>query len=290
MLKIMKKYLILLLVIPFIFSCNNRKKEIEALKAQNDSLAIVAGKQDESIIGYVRDFNDIQSNLDSMKEAEKLITLNATSTGGELNQSAKDKIQQDIQLIYNLMQKNKASVANLKKKLKKSTLKVKELEKMLAAYQKEIISRDSQISALRQRLAKLDIQVTVLNATVDTLSTENKIKTQIIEEKTTAINTAYYIVGTDKELKTKKILTKEGGFIGIGRNQKILQDFNKDLFNKIDITKVKTIAINKKKAKLLTTHPSSSYKFEGVNKVDNLIITNAEDFWGISKYLVIVVE
>ena len=137
----------------------------------------------------------------------------------------------------------------------------------------------------------MDIEVHNLTATVDTLSTENKIKTQIIEEKTTALNTAFYIVGTYKELSAKNIITKEGGFIGLGKSKTVSKDFNRDAFTKIDITKFKSLPINKKKAKMLTVHPSNSYKFDGnADKVDNLVITNADDFWSGSKYLVIMVE
>lgn len=286
----MKKYFLLLMILPIFFSCNTNKKEIERLKLQNDSLAIAAGQKDESIINYLRDFNDIQGNLDSIKQAEKIISLNTTSTNGELNQNSKDKIMSDVQLIVNLMQKNKNQIASLSKKLKKSNLKVKELEAMLENLNKQIQQKDIEIGQLKDKLAQLDIQVQNLTASIDTLSTENKIKSQIIEEKTIALNTAYYIIGTAKELTLKKVITKEGGFIGLGKSKTISKDFNRDAFTKIDITKFKTLQINKKKAKMLTVHPSSSFKFEGVEKVDNLVITNSDDFWSSSKYLVILVE
>jgi hypothetical protein len=287
----MKKYFLLLMILPFFFSCNTKNKEIERLKAQNDSLAVVAGQKDESIVDYLRDFNEIQNNLDSIKQAEKIISLNTTSSNGELNQNAKDKIMSDVQMIVNLMQKNKNQIASLSKKLKKSNLKVKELEKMVENLNKQLQQKDIEIGQLKDKLAQLDIQVQNLTASVDTLSTENKIKTQIIDEKTKALNTAYYIIGTYKELSAKNILTKEGGFIGLGKSKTVSKDFNRDAFTKIDITKFKSITINKKKAKMLSSHPSSSYKYEGTkDKVENLVITNSDDFWSTSKYLVILVE
>ena len=51
------------------------------------------------------------------------------------------------------------------------------------------------------------------------------------------------------------------------------------------------IALNAEKAKLITTHPTGSYKIEGAEgKADKLIITDADAFWSSSKYLVVVVE
>ena len=45
------------------------------------------------------------------------------------------------------------------------------------------------------------------------------------------------------------------------------------------------------KAKLLTVHPSDTYKFDGTkDKIEKITITNPEEFWSASKYLVIEVE
>ncbi len=51
------------------------------------------------------------------------------------------------------------------------------------------------------------------------------------------------------------------------------------------------ISILSKKAKLLSNHPSSSYKFVGDKKlVQSLQILDYKAFWANSKYLVIVVD
>ena len=69
------------------------------------------------------------------------------------------------------------------------------------------------------------------------------------------------------------------------------EDFNKTYFTKVDISTTNTISLAAKKAKVITTHPSGSYKIEGADgKAEKLTIINAEDFWSASKYLVIVVE
>ncbi|KAA6326703.1 hypothetical protein EZS27_024231, partial [termite gut metagenome] len=83
------------------------------------------------------------------------------------------------------------------------------------------------------------------------------------------------------------------------REQKILQkgdvlksaDFNKDYFTEIDIRTQKEIKLYSKGAELLTTHPKNSYQFEkDSDKQLVLKITNVEEFWSISRYLVIQVK
>mgnify|MGYP000874925023 CR=1 FL=1 len=113
----------------------------------------------------------------------------------------------------------------------------------------------------------------------------------IYEIKTEKLNTAYYAFGTSKELIKNNVLTKEGGFIGMGKTAKMKSDFNKAYFTKVDASVFTEIVLSAKKAKLVTTHPAGSYKIEGAEgKAEKLVITNAEDFWSASKYLVIVVE
>ena len=169
---------------------------------------------------------------------------------------------------------------------------------MIDNLNKSIVEKDAEIAELKDQLGKLNIKVTdlgnqvsTLNTNVDNLSAENKAKQQAIDEKTAALNTGYYVVGTTKELKEKKVIDKTGGFIGLGRT-KTLTDFDKSNFTKIDITTLTEIPINKKKATLLSNHPAGSYKLEGTPKksVDKLVILNYADFWSRSKFLVIAAD
>jgi hypothetical protein len=91
-------------------------------------------------------------------------------------------------------------------------------------------------------------------------------------------------------LKEKGVINKVGGFIGLGKSTKLNDDFNKDYFTKIDVSAVSSISIGAKKAKLLSNHPTSSYKLVGEKSVEKIEILNAEDFWSNSKYLVITIE
>jgi peptidoglycan hydrolase CwlO-like protein len=302
------KKLFLLMLIPAMLmtvSCNNMKEENARLKAKNDSLLALGFQKDTTVMEFVRAFNDIQSNLDSIKLKENIISQN-TNGGTEVQTNAREQITGDINAIYLMLQKNRDMVASLRAKLKKSesglagaNIKIAELEKMIDNLTMSIETKDAEISQLKDQLGKLNIkvqdlgnQVTNLNTNVENLSAENKAKQQAIEEKTAALNTAYYVVGTTKELKEKKIIDKSGGFIGIGRSKTVTEDFDKTYFTKADITSLNEISIFKKKAVLLTNHPAGSYKFEGADKksVDKLVILDYTEFWSRSKYLVIIAD
>jgi len=295
------KKLVLLMLIPAMLmtvSCNKMKEENARLKAKNDSLLALGFQKDTTVMEFVRAFNEIQSNLDSIKMKENIIGQN-TKGGTEVQASAREQITGDINAIYQMLQKNRATVASLQKKLKASNTKNTELEAMIANLEKSIAEKDAEIADLKDQLSKLNIkvadldnQVANLNTNVNNLSADNKAKQQAIDEKTAALNTAYYAIGTTKELKEKKIIDKSGGFIGIGRSKTITADFDKSNFTKIDITTFTELPVNKKKATLLSNHPVGSYKFEGAEKksVTKLVILNYADFWSRSKYLVVVAD
>lgn len=279
------------MLIPILFGCTDIKEtpEYKKLLAEKDSVQSITNIDGQTINTYLADFNEIADNINKIKEKEKIITVN-TQSGSEMNESKKDQINSDIQLIYDLMTKNKQMIYNLNKKLKKSNLRIVELEKMIANLNAQIETKDKDINELKAQLEKLHFDVAKLNSNIDSLKTVTEEKDNTISQKTSELNTAFYVFGTKKELIANKVVTKEGGFIGIGKSEKLNQDLNKEYFKKVDITKITTISLMCKKARLVTTHPASSYKFDGTDKVDNLIITNQQEFWSASKYLVIIVE
>ncbi|MEI7980513.1 MAG: hypothetical protein WCI71_02600 [Bacteroidota bacterium] len=283
----MKKYLLLLLI-PVFFACGRAaEKKAQELQAKSDSLLSQTIQKDEAINEFIRSINDIQGTLDTIKQKENIINL-TTDRGGEMKVSAKEQIKNDIRTIYGLMQKNKETIAALSKKLKSSKLKVDELNKMVERLNKDLAEKASQIEDLRAKLAKMNAAFEVANLKIDTLSRTVKDQssqinnqTQTIASQDEAINTAYYVIGTNKELKKN----------GIIKSGEILADFNRTLFTKIDIRNVTEISILSKKAKILSIHPSSSYKFSGDKKIiQALQIIDYKAFWANSKYLVIMVD
>ena len=293
------KKLLLALVIPVMIlaaGCNQNNLEIAALKATNDSLLSIGIVKDSMVVDFVNAFNEIQSNLDSIKMKEKIISK-STAGSSEIKARTKDQIISDINQIYKLQQDNKAMLSTLRFKLKKAGIQTAELERMIENLSNQIEEKDVQIAQLKDDLSKVNVhvadlttKVVDLNANVENLSTLNQEKEQVIAAKTTEMNTAYYVIGTTSYLKDNKIVTKEGGFIGLGRTKELVPDIDKSALTRVDITQVNVIPIMKSKATLLTTHPKSSYRLTGEHASDSLVITNQKEFWSLSKVLVVNVK
>jgi chromosome segregation ATPase len=286
----MKKYAILLLFLPFVFACN--QEEVKKMNEENQRLAKEAVYKDSTINDFIQSMNQIEANLSSIKDKETDIKVTAKA-GVEKNEDAKVRIQQSISDINQMMSENKNMIATLQKKLRNSEIKISAFNKMIARLNKDIAQRDSVIGTLKQQLETLNFKVETLTTTVDTLNKTkgnleraNKDKAQIIEAQTNALNTAYFVVGTTKELKTRGVMTKK--FLS---SSKMNPDADNSAFSKIDITKTSNIPLPGKKAHLATAHESGTYRFEGPDKkADRLVITNPDRFWKTSKYCVIVID
>lgn len=288
----MRKLLVVLSVV-ILASCGH-KKEIARMQAKQDSISTLGVQKDNTILQYIGSMNQIQMNLDSIKRLEKIVTIQ-TAPGTEVQSDGKQKILEDIALINNLLQKNKELVKSLQSKLRKSNMKVAELEKMIELLNNQISEKDGEIADLKQQLEKLNFDVASLNQKIVTINNENeqaiKAKNEVIENKTSELNTAYYGFGTKKELETKNVIEKEGGVLGMGKTLKIKKDFDPAFFAKIDIREFKQLPLNTKRARLVTVHPAGSYHFVGNDKkVESLVIDKPEEFWSASKYLLLVVE
>lgn len=288
----MKKLMFVLSVVVLV-SCGQHKKEIARMQATQDSIAQLGLQKDNSILEFIGAMNEIQSNLDSIKTIEKIVSVQ-TSPGVELKTEAKKRIIEDIAQINNLLQKNKELVKSLQGKLRASNVKIAELENMIALLNKQMGEKDDEIATLKQELDNLHVNVAGLTQKIESITAESEKtiseKTQTIDSQTIAMNTVFYAFGTKKELEEKGVIEKEGGVLGMGKTIKLKKDFNRDYFMKVDLREFNQLPLNTKKAKVITTHPVDSYHFTGTKTIESLVIDKSEEFWKASKYLLIVVE
>ena len=281
----MKRIIIALLILPFFVACN--QKELEQLKADKVQLTETLKQKEVSINDFVSTLNSIEENLEIIKEKEKIVAV-ASETP---TKSQKQKIAKNIASINNLIEQNNAKIAELDKKLKNSWYQNSKLRKLTERLKADVAQKEADIAAMKEQIAQLDIKVEGLNSNVaklDTavaeLTTENADQAKTISERTTSMNTAYYVVGSTSELKAKNVISTKGGIIGIASAKVLNENANTKEFKKIDITETTLIPVEGKKIKMVTTHPANSYKFE---EGKGITITNADEFWKSSKFLVV---
>lgn len=265
--------------------CNDGKNNAANNAAQADSLNSIIAQKDSELNDMLGTLNEIEDGLNQINEAENRVVLLKNGEGA----TKRLKLKEDVQFIATRMKQNKELLAKLQKQLANSSIQGDQLKKTIENLQKQLVEKEKQLQALREELDSKDIHIAALDETINNLNTktsnltkESSKKTEVINAQDKQLNTAWYVFGTKKELKNQHIM--ENGKVMTG-------NFNKSYFTKVDIREVSEIKLYSKSAKLLTTHPSSSYTLvRDANKQYTLRITNSQIFWSTSKYLVVLVK
>lgn len=282
----MKKILCFVSCLAVLTSCDYFTREKEQLTAQNDSLTVALSEKQFALDQAMQSIADIQEGFRVINEAEGRVAI---QTGVEGVTDAQ-RLKEDLQFIQQKMEENRKQIEQLQKKLNASGSEAASLRKVLANLQQELADKTASIAALHSelaqknfRIAELDSAVVMLTTDVNTLQEITDAQHEVIEQQVTQLHTAWYVYGTAKELKEQNIL-KDGKVMSSA-------DFNKNYFTEIDTRDDSVFPLYAKHAKLLTVHPAGSYEFtKDESKQLTLSIIDAEAFWSVSRYMVILVR
>ena len=284
----MKKLLILALSVVTLASCDQfGKGSAEQAMRERDSLMQIINQRDDELDEIMGAINEVQEGFRRINEAEGRVTI---ANGQPEGASTRSIITENMQYIQQAMQQNREMIAQLQDKLKKSNVNAKSLERTIHGLQEQLEAQGQRIQELEAQLAEKDIliaeqgdQIDNLSENVNSLTQENRLKSETMAAQDKDLHTAWFVFGTKAELKEQKIL-KDGDVLKTA-------DFNKDYFTQCDIRVMKEIKLYSKSAQILTTHPAGSYTLQKDEKGEYVLrITEANKFWSVSKFLVIRVK
>lgn len=249
----------------------NRIKQLELTNTLKDSVI------NESLLF----FNEIQENLETIGIRKDEIRV--ISSNGEMTNSDKQWVLEQIRQINFLREDNARKVKRLNEQLNSNNVSIEELEVMIESLLKDIQWKDEQIKLLESELNDLDVEYSKLFSAYQ----EAEIT---IESLTTDMNTVYYASGTAKELRDNGVIEKRNGFTGIGKKIRLKDKLNDKYFSKIDVNKNKDIIIEGSGIHFVTIHPMASYKLSEEGPRTRITIADVSEFWKVSKYLVVTVQ
>src|SRR5438045_151347 len=102
----MKKLIYAAAIVLTITGCDNRQAEVDSANRQKDSLATIVNERDSSLNDFLLSFNEIEKNLDSIARKQASISVNIDKQG-ELNKSTKERINDNITAINQMMNENR---------------------------------------------------------------------------------------------------------------------------------------------------------------------------------------
>jgi tRNA splicing endonuclease len=272
------------------FYKGEQKKQLALVENQKQSFTELLTRRDSVINEWMVTFDQIEKDLNTVKEKENIITIK--SADKEFSKDKKQLILKDIEYINSLLDQNKKKIASLTAQLKNSGGAIKGLQVKVAELEASMKLREGEIADLKTALVEKDFAIGQLNTRVSEQQLAIVSKDETISNQTTEMNKAYITSGTYKDLKEKGVLSKEGGFLGLGRKELLNGNLNENQFTRIDITETKSIPVNSKSVKFITEHPTSSYELiRGDNNIiASIEIKDPEQFWKISKYAVVEVK
>lgn len=283
----MKKIVFTFALVLFLVGCGQKTdntKEL-AFAQQRDSLESIIQQKDNEINDIMGTMNDIEAGFRAINEAEQRVSVARQVEGV----SSTERIRENMQYIQEAMQQNRELINKLRNQVRQGSVNSEQLRRTIDNLTRELEEKDRQVRQLQAELQAKDVQigeltekVEDLSNNVNTLREETTQKSQTISTQDKQLNTAWFVYGTKSELKEQNII----------QDGKVLQsNFNREYFTKIDIRVDKEIRLYSRSAKLLTSHPASSYKLEqDAQKQYVLRIQNPQLFWSTSKYLVILVK
>jgi hypothetical protein len=269
---------------------NEQKKNVAIVENQKRSYTQLLTSRDSVLNEWMLTFDEIEKNLATVKEKENIISMKSNDT--EFSKDKKQAILKDIEYINTLLDQNKKKIAGLTAQLKAQGGSIKGLEAKIAELENTMKEREAEVAQLKTTLTQKDFEIGQLNTKMTDQQIAIAQKDETISTQTAEINKGFVAYGTYKTLKAKGLVSKEGGFLGIGKKEQLHQDFADSLFTQVNITETKSIPVNSKDAKLITDHPTGSYTMirDKDNKIASIEIKNPEEFWKISKYAVVEIK
>ena len=282
------KHLIISIVITSLLcSCNryNEQKQQQTLEdITKQELATALNERDE-LLSLVK---VVSVGLEQIKHLENVMSIAAARPAETSVQKA--RILSDISNLKKRISQRREQLEQLEAKLQNSTINNKELQETIGALRvlidsqmDEIESLKEQLTAAHKQIGALSTAVDSLNTTVSTVTDERDSAQETSARFENELNICYYVVATKSDLKNHNII--ESGFLR--RTTLMKGDFDKEFFIIGDKRTLDTLPLKTDKARILTNHPETSYRIVEENGQKVIKITNPNQFWSLTDYLVV---
>jgi hypothetical protein len=291
----------ILWVVPMVLAmgCNQHKEELA--KALADAQALAAEK--DSLITEVLETSKFVNGINEelAKARTALVTSAATTDAGtpaERDRAARSAALERVTSLVARLNETEQRLEQSGQRARSLSSRNTTLLRQIEEYKTSIDSL--QASALRTEtelrgvIDSQSVQIAGLNTQLDTARVVNEQLRDTVGNLTRYKNTVFYIAGTEEELLKKGVVVKEGRkflFFG-GKQLNPARSLDSSVFTAVDKTTMTTIALPADREYKLVSRQNLSYadtasvrdgKLHG-----QLHISQPEEFWSGSKYLILV--
>jgi peptidoglycan hydrolase CwlO-like protein len=160
----MKKlsFVLLSMMLLAITSCdftNKSKGETNQDEEQVDSLQRIISQKDGEINDMMETFNQIQTGLREISEAENRVIVAKSGEGA----NSRQQMLEDVRFISSTMQQNRALLEKLRQQLRESSIKGDQLRRTIEGLVAQINDKEQQLQQLRAELDAKNIHIAGTN-------------------------------------------------------------------------------------------------------------------------------
>jgi len=270
---------------------SDKNSQVDELYMQNENLSMTIEKRDSLVNEFVNTFNEIDESLTFIKDKRNHLEL---ASEEELTSNRKG-ILEDIKLMNTMLEESSKKISELNKKLNSERFRIHSLDTRIEELTNETKELNSNIEQLKTKLsqrnnqiAEMDDELIQLKNEIDNKDETISVKSQTIAKKDAELNKVFFIKGTFKELEQKEIITREGGFLGLGRNIILQDNFSDEYFIELDKREIDTVPLYTQKVDIISVHSEDSYSFDNDGEqVTYIKIEKPDEFWKVSNYLIV---
>jgi chromosome segregation ATPase len=244
--------------------------------------------QKDSLTKVILDADEFIAKIDSKVSSVKGVRGKPFKGRKDLESPVQQQIQNRKEML--------ARVDALVKRAKQTADELAAAKEREAELKGETVRLQGENDSLRSQLDENQKMVAQFSETIERQA--GQIATLETEIKTVGarLYTAYYIVGTEKELLKKGVVVREGGANLIikrfGRTLQQARKLDPDLFRQIDQRETQVIAVpdSTKRYRLVSRQNldhAEVQERDGTTFSGNLKITDINGFWGPTRFLIL---
>lgn len=270
-------------------SCGNKKlSEEEARNHRLDDSLEVALASADSLFALLY---DVTAGMEQITRLEQLVGTEVTSESS----TARESIAKQMEAIQRGLIERRKRIEDLEKQLANNKGVSAKYRQQIEILRSQIDSQAATVASLQKQLedanihiASLETEITNLTGAVDTINAARQKTEAELNSAISDLNAVYYVIGNEKELKNHNII-EGGGFL---RKTKVLpSDFDKDYMTRADRRSLSIIPLDSKKARVMTTQPTDSYRIDrSAGGMLSLVIVDPDAFWAATNILVVKID
>jgi regulator of replication initiation timing len=269
-------------------TATGRTETPEAVASERDSLlAIVASN--------TRLMSEISSELAKVREVRRPMTAVVSPESPSGTVSYRDSLLATLKGVVQRVNDAEQRLAASQRRIRNLTVQSDSAKSQIALMEQTVGDLQATLENQRTTLTSMTDEINRMKVENEQLQVRTVALSDTVEQLSTQSSTVFYVIGTKDELKEKGVVVEEGSKFLIfgGKSLAPARNLPREVFTEIDMRQVNEIPlpnpekeykiVSRQNLEALGTPATRDGKVQG-----NLQISQPGQFWGPSRYLIIV--